>query len=379
MISSAMEKNAAHSRRDENSLLPHRKKSGGLLPAVFLFLFLVCWNSISGAQTIFPGLTGQVLMDSLVARYKPSATLDYTQARSVMFTELNNQNDTVTCVYTGYRFYLSQNSADPIQEALSYQVDTEHTWPQSLGASGQAKSDLHHMYPSRQLVNSSRGNLPFAEIPAAVVDKWFRWDQALTAPPAQNIPEYSRVRFNVAFEPRDDHKGNVARAMFYFYTMYAAQANAAFFEEQKTVLRRWNSLDPVDIEELNRSVLIAGYQQGRENPFILDTTLIARAYFTVSPIAGGGDVLPEQFTVQPNFPNPFNSATVFTVQLPQAGNLRVTVYNIRGQVVQRQSAELGAGGPQRVRIAAGGWASGSYFVKFDFRDISRVRKILLLR
>ena len=44
------------------------------------------------------------------------------------------------------------------------------------------------------------------------------------------------------FEPRESVKGDIASAVFYFYTMYQEEANEAdfeFFESMKEVLISW--------------------------------------------------------------------------------------------------------------------------------------------
>ena len=48
---------------------------------------------------------------------------------------------------------------------------------------------------------------------------------------------------------------------------------------QKEVLKTWHEQDPANDEEFIRTWQIAFYQQNKPNPFILDETLIERAYF----------------------------------------------------------------------------------------------------
>ena len=44
-------------------------------------------------------------------------------------------------------------------------------------------------------------------------------------------------------------------------------------------MKNWHELDPADENEIERTWHIAPYQQNKPNPFILDETLIIRAYF----------------------------------------------------------------------------------------------------
>jgi endonuclease I len=73
------------------------------------------------------------------------------------------------------------------------------------------------------------------------------------------------------FEPPQDHKGNVARALFYFATRYELTIGKA----EEEVLRKWNQEDPVDQEELDRNEEIFKVQQNR-NPFVDFPELVDR-------------------------------------------------------------------------------------------------------
>jgi hypothetical protein len=350
-----------------------------LLLLFFLAFFVI--NQNIPAQTIFPNLSGQELLDSLVANYRPAFTLDYTTARDVMFGILDNHDDSVSCVYTGYTVFVDHTLPDPHTIAYNLGLDTEHTWPQSLGATGQAKSDLNNLYPTRMAANSARGNLPFNYIPANQVNQWFRLNVVTSTPPVQYVEEYSKVKTNVEFEPRLDHKGNVARSIFYFFTMYRAQSDENFFLIQKDILRYWNSLDPPDAAEILRSEKIATYQDGKVNPFVLDTTLIGRAYFGVTAIRPEKSqfLVAENYLTIANYPNPFNNSTVISVNLPRSGQLQFQIYNLSGQMVREQKSETLTAGNHKIFLSSDSWASGVYLVQLRFENYWQVHKIILLR
>ena len=55
---------------------------------------------------------------------------------------------------------------------------------------------------------------------------------------------------------------------------------------QKDILKIWHDQDTVNAEEISRTWQIANYQEDKPNPFILDETLVERAYFYEGSLQG---------------------------------------------------------------------------------------------
>lgn len=230
------------------------------------------------SETIFPDLSGEALRSQLATDYRVENSLGYNAARDYMYSQLDNENGVVRGVYSDFSVRVSPNSSRPRSEAYQdgNDINAEHSWPQSKGATGVAKSDLHHLFPSRVRVNSRRSSLPFAEIDDRQTDRWILDDEELSSIPSNNIDAYSEADSS-AFEPREEVKGNIACALFYFYTVYRDQAAPGFFQQQESTLCNWHLADPADAAEIARSRAIAP-QQGNNNPFVLDATLAQRVY-----------------------------------------------------------------------------------------------------
>ncbi|MEM6644875.1 MAG: endonuclease [Bacteroidota bacterium] len=223
--------------------------------------------------TLFPGLSGSALRDALVSAYTPDQTLGYNRGRDTLYAVVEaDASGAVSGIYTGFSVQLDP-SADPSSYLFTNGINAEHTWPQSLGASSEPqRSDMHILYPSKANVNSARGNNPFGELTNAQAVRWYRGAQSQTAPPAN--PGSWSTSGDDAFEPRDAVKGDVARAIFYYATIYGG-LSSAFFEEQAETLLAWNAADPPSSQEVERSARIAVHQ-GNVNPFALDPTLMSR-------------------------------------------------------------------------------------------------------
>ena len=220
------------------------------------------------------------LINYLQDNYKTPSVLSYNNARDILYGEIEapQNNNAVKGIYTNYEVTLP-SGVDPSSWLYDNGIDCEHVWPQSMyEGSSPMKSDMHHLRPCKSNVNSSRGNKPYNEVNDNLTNTWFWLNYQSSNIPGTNIDEYSESG-SLNFEPREDVKGDIARSMFYFYTMYTNEANDEFFNEQKEILFQWHQEDPIENNEIIRTWAIANYQNNIPNPFILDETLIYRAYF----------------------------------------------------------------------------------------------------
>ena len=242
-------------------------------------------STVFSQEEIGSGLYGEDLISFLRQDYKTSTTPGYNNARDILYSQIDSQGGILYGVYTNFQIELDPNE-DPSANAYEQGIDCEHLWPQSMyEGTNPMKSDMHHLRPCKSNVNSSRGNKPYNEINDSNTDHWYWMNINSTSIPNSNIDEYSESS-SLFFEPREDIKGDVARSMFYFYTMYSEVANTNFFEEQKDILYQWHIEDPANILEIDRTWMIAQFQQNKPNPYILDQTLVQRAYFELESITG---------------------------------------------------------------------------------------------
>ena len=107
-------------------------------------------------------------------------------------------------------------------------------------------------------------------------------------------------------------------------------------------------------------------------------------YGSVTAVRDEHDVVPVSFSLQPNYPNPFNGETVIGYGVPAAGPVELTVYNVLGQRVASLVREEQAPGPHEVvwdgRDASGReLATGMYLCRLRSGGQVAVRRMLLLR
>jgi endonuclease I len=198
--------------------------------------------STTGAFDSCNTLSNEALKEKLHDLISSHKALGYDGIRRAMFSDVDNEGGKVRCVYTARQVSCNSTpSANPPQA-----MNTEHTWPKSLGAGSEpAKSDINHLYPTDTFANSTRSSYPFGNV---TNPKWAQGGSAFG---------------DNTFMPREDHRGKVARAYFYFSVRYNIQIKDA---EEKT-LREWHAKYPVSQDEKERNEKVFGYQ-GNRNPFV---------------------------------------------------------------------------------------------------------------
>ena len=208
-------------------------------------------------------------------------SLRYRPARRAMYNFIDNYDNSVVGVYGGLRRSVTfgGNLSNPGP------INAEHTVPQSFFNEREPmKSDLHHLFPTYSRWNRTRDNHPFREIPDDKTTKWMVFDCYQAIQPSSKISsngcqEQDSKKFSEyayrSFEPREDHKGNVARAVFYFYTMYPD------FDITRVgsihTFYAWHLADQVDDRERRRNDEIQD-RQGNRNPFIDNQEWVRRAW-----------------------------------------------------------------------------------------------------
>ncbi|PIK16407.1 endonuclease [Halobacteriovorax sp. JY17] len=217
-------------------------------------LFIILFSLSTLAQEVSRATITEMAKRNHVA-------LSYQDVKKVLFSTVENIDGVVCSVYTPSqcqkRYYKDPTELEIKRAEQGFNLNIEHTWPQSKGAKElPANSDMHHLFVTSKESNSKRANLPFCN---AEYDYW-QMDGSI-----YGFDQFSQD----CFEPQDLHKGNVARAMFYFSIRY----NLPIDEDQEVTLRAWHKLDPVDNRELERNEIIRAIQ-GNSNPFITNPEFI---------------------------------------------------------------------------------------------------------
>lgn len=246
---------------------------------LFFYLFILLVTLLS-AQTPPDSINGSSLRNWIKQNYYNGIqhSLGYDSARIYMYGFIDNRQNSLVGVYSGYIHSLTYGTITTYPKP----INCEHTIPQSwFTHESVRRSDLFHLYPTYENWNSKRDILPFAEIPTSQVNEWYKGNQSFSGTPSGDLADYSRLKTHVAFEPRLVHKGDLARAAFYFYTMYPDVEGGLERLGDPQMFLKWHAIDQLSATERERNDLIQHYQ-GNRNPYIDHPEWVARAWNLLS-------------------------------------------------------------------------------------------------
>ena len=106
--------------------------------------------------------------------------------------------------------------------------------------------------------------------------------------------------------------------------------------------------------------------------------------FTMTPVSNEDELVPVSVTaLNGNYPNPFNPETTISYDLKEAGNVRLDVYNVKGQLVRSLVNQDQTAGRYRVVFNAcdekgNPLSSGLYLYRFATGSYKSTRKMMLM-
>lgn len=223
------------------------------------------YNSLSTSSSTF--------MDDLSALVNPHTSQFYGSYGALMVSNFEARDTTgdqrvLTCVYSGENKVYTE-PFDWTANGYSREHSYCHNWMPSNPADSPELpeyDDYHHLFPTNQdNANSLRSNYPLGEV----------------VTPSSS---YLGCKFGLdanghnVFEPRDEHKGDVARAIMYMAICYNGVngnnwklrdpiSTSIQYGQDQDVLKAWHFQDPPSDWEIARNDYVDSLQ-GNRNPFI---------------------------------------------------------------------------------------------------------------
>jgi hypothetical protein len=325
------------------------------------------YNGISSSSASF--------VTDLGAKITVHDTIFYSNYTPTMINNFVTRDTTggkkvVNCVYTGIPYIYDEpflwwgNSTGGV-------LTREHTFAQSWMPSNNASqnpnfpnapngrelqeyNDLHHLFPANQtLGNNVRSNNPLGEV--------------VTITSQNGEGKIGKdANGKTVYEPRDEHKGDAARAMFYMCAAYNGVKGNNWSlgnitkQQDEAILKKWHFQDLPDAWEIARNEYVASLQHNR-NPFIDSVNFVCRINFTnmtwiAAPDQNCGVVVPALSITSPvggeNLPEADQSTITWTSNaLSDSITIELYVNDTLNRVVGKAKATDGTftwtpGGPR---------------------------------
>ncbi len=99
----------------------------------------------------------------------------------------------------------------------------------------------------------------------------------------------------------------------------------------------------------------------------------------IAAVTSEETVSPASFHLAQNFPNPFNPTTTIRFSTPSAGKVKLTVYNLYGEVVKTLVNGEMAAGYHLATFDGSDLASGVYFCRLEAGELSATQKMILAK
>ena len=157
----------------------------------------------------------------------------------------------------------------------------------------------------------------------------------------------------------------------------------------------YSGIRVIDIADINNPAIIAGYQTrlhaidviingdmvyvSEYNPFP-DSSSSILLVLRFDPTSINNDSpMPKDFSLSPNYPNPFNASTSISYSLAKSGSVNLSIYNLLGQKVAILSDGIQQAGKHSVIWNAKDCPSGVYFAKLEAEEQTKNIKMVLLK
>jgi hypothetical protein len=89
--------------------------------------------------------------------------------------------------------------------------------------------------------------------------------------------------------------------------------------------------------------------------------------------------LPQRYSLDQNFPNPFNPTTLIRYEIPKDESVTLDVFNLLGQHISTIVDEVQPAGSYQIQYNAENLASGVYFYRFKAGNYTDIKKMILVR
>ena len=110
-----------------------------------------------------------------------------------------------------------------------------------------------------------------------------------------------------------------------------------------------------------------------------DSIRVKAAVTMPSSVEQSENQIPKRYEMAQNHPNPFNPQTKISFDLPKATDVKISVYNLKGEKVKDLFIGNKSAGHHTVIWDASPYTSGTYLIKIETPEFGKIRRCTLLK
>lgn len=331
---------------------------------------------VSGTEYSTINTSSPSFVSALHALVNPHTMQFYSNYPTLMVQNFSTRDTTlnrrvITCAYSGENKIYTE-PFDFTVNGFSREHTFAHSWmPTNPAQSLPEYNDYHHLFPVNQdQANALRSNYPLGVVvtPTTV---YLGCKYGLDA------------NGKTVFEPRDEHKGDAARAMMYECVAYTTVSGNLWalpsyistsitYGQDQDILKIWNQQDAPDNYEMARNDYMDSLQ-GNRNPFVDNPNYACFIDFSNMTYHAEGCNLGVQENVTENvtvFPVPAKDQVM--VSSPEAAIISYMVTDVQGRVIDRADVK-----GTSIKLNTSNYKAGTYFINLSTEKGKVLKQIII--
>jgi len=194
----------------------------------------------------------------------------------------------------------------------------------------------------------------------------------------QELPETASFRNPIYYLDIETTAEDYNATLFFDYTEALLQSNEIL--EQDLDVRVWEEGNKL-WESINLTIDTAENVVAVSTDHLSIWGLVSKNEKLITAVENDtlSAELPVKFTLEQNFPNPFNQTTLIQYSLPNSGNVSLTIYDLFGRTVKTLVNGFHSPGKYQVKWTGEEISSGMYFYELQSNRYSEIKRLILQR
>lgn len=286
----------------------------------------------------------------------------------------NDQGNRVRIVWD--KFIDDGVAVDPVDMYVVKRFDGDETWT-NVGIPVMADGSPRYALEVGTLFNTMEGDTNWAEFKVVAIAQsgmvhesmpgmGFSVDNLVPHPPVNVLASVTDQTIDIAWEAPADPD-------IQYYQVYRSTTTGFPLDETTLVA------ETADLNFLDAGMPFGSYYYVITAVDFNGNIGEPSVEVTAEILSVDAGIMPIEYTLSQNYPNPFNPVTTINFAIPEAGKVKLTVFNAMGQVVSELVNRDMETGYHSINFKADHLPSGVYFYTISSNSFTQTKKMILLK